>query len=135
MAPRKLNAAPAPAPKPVARDLREAIEAAVSAMDWLAESDKVLVDLALNAAAQIEEAAERRALLDSLYSEARDGDMFKRLQKLEAMCDVTKTVGWLGPQIQGYLRDLGGTPTARKAMKPDQPIGSRLAALRDGRRD
>ncbi len=131
MAGRRLTAAPKPAPKPEARDLRDAIESAVSGMDWLAESDRVLVDLALNAARQIEEAAERRALLDSLYADARDPDIFKRLQKLEAMCDVTKTVGWLGPQIQGYLRDLGGTPQARKAMKPDQPIGSRLAKLRE----
>ena len=130
---RQLKAAPAPDPKPVARDLREAIESAVAGMDWLAESDKVLVDLALNAATQIEEAAERRALLDAMYADARDPDIFKRLQKLEAMCDVTKTIGWLGPQIQGYLRDLGGTPAARKAMKPDGPVGGRLAQLRAGR--
>jgi hypothetical protein len=47
------------------------------------------------------------------------------------MCDVTKTVGWLGPQLQGVLRDLGGTPAARAAMKKDKPVGSRLAQLRD----
>lgn len=129
---RRLAAAAQPEPKPSARDLRDSIAAAVAGMDWLAESDKVLVDLALNAARQIEEAEERRALLDEAYADARDPQTFKRLQKLEAMCDVTKTVGWLGPQIQGYLRDLGGTPASRKAMKGDQPIGGRLAALRAG---
>ena len=47
------------------------------------------------------------------------------------MCEVTKTVGWLGPQLQGVLRDLGGAPAARAAMKKDKPVGSRLAQLRD----
>jgi len=133
---RRLTAAPKPDPKPTARDLRESIESAVAAMDWLTDSDKVLVDLALNAARQIEEAEERRAALDALFRDIEPGDVstYKRLQKLEAMCDVTKTVGWLGPQIQGYLRDLGGTPAARKAMAKDGPVGSRLAALRDGRK-
>ena len=111
---RPLKPAPQPDPKPAARDLREAIESAVAQMDWLAESDRVLVDLALNAAEQIEATAERKELLDDLYAEARgDASLYKRLAKLEAMCDITKTVGWLGPQIQGYLRDLGGTPTIR----------------------
>jgi hypothetical protein len=46
------------------------------------------------------------------------------------MCDVAKLVGWLGPQLQGVLRDLGGTPAARKAMQHDKPIGGRLAQIR-----
>jgi len=33
--------------------------------------------------------------------------------------------------LQGVLRDLGGTPAARAAMKKDKPVGSRLAQLRD----
>jgi hypothetical protein len=62
---------------------------------------------------------------------AGDASAYKRLQKLEAMCEVTKTVGWLGPQLQGVLRDLGGAPAARAAMKKDKPVGGRLAQLRD----
>jgi hypothetical protein len=47
------------------------------------------------------------------------------------MCEVTKTVGWLGPQLQGVLRDLGGTPAARALMCKDKPVGSRLEQLRN----
>ncbi|GAA4568703.1 hypothetical protein GCM10023193_50800 [Planotetraspora kaengkrachanensis] len=77
-------------------------------MDWLTDGDKALATLAL-----------RREF-------AGDTAALRRLQKLEAMCEVTKTVGWLGPQLQGVLRDLGGAP-ARAAMKVDKPVGGRLA--------
>ena len=128
---RRLTPAPKPTPKPEARDLRESVTDAVAAMDWLSPSDLTLVDLALKAAEQVEAAQDRAEALSDLYADARgQQDIYKRLAKLEAMCDVTKTVGWLGPQIQGFLRDLGGTPASRKAMKPDQPIGGRLAELR-----
>ena len=56
----------------------------------------------------------------------------RRIQKLEAHCDVAKTVGWQGPLLQGVLRDLGGAPKARKEMQTDSPTGSRLAQLRAG---
>ena len=59
-----------------------------------------------------------------------DPGFIKRLQKLEAMCDAAKVIGWLGPQLQGVLRDLGGAPAARKALGADQPVGGRLAELR-----
>src|SRR5690348_11627236 len=101
-------------------------------MDWLTDSDQGLKTLALRQAEEIEKAIDRLDLLEQVQKDfAGDDSMYKRLQKLEAMCDVTKTVGWLGPQLQGVLRDLGGTPAARKAMKNDRPIGGRLAALRD----
>jgi hypothetical protein len=129
---RKLNAVPEATTHPTARDLRDGVADAIANMTWLSLSDRALADLALKLAEQIEETQERRDLLDQLIGEI-DGDpgLFKRLQKLEAMCDTAKTVGWLGPQLQGYLRDLGGTPAARKALAPDKPIGGRLAAIRD----
>jgi hypothetical protein len=100
-------------------------------MDWLTESDEGLKTLALRQAEEIEKAIDRAEELAAVTAEFRgDQSMYKRLQKLEAMCDVTKTVGWLGPQLQGVLRDLGGTPAARAAMKADKPIGGRLAQLR-----
>lgn len=100
-------------------------------MTWLQPTDMALRALALRNAAEIEKALDRADELAALRREAAgDESIYKRLQKLEAMCDVTKTVGWLGPQLQGYLRDLGGTPAARAAMKKDQPVGGRLAQLR-----
>lgn len=114
-----------------APDLRDAVREAVGAMSWLEKSDEALKTLALRQAEEIEKAIDRAEELEALQREfAGDPSMFKRLQKLEAMCEVTKTVGWLGPQLQGVLRDLGGTPAARKAMKADKPIGGRLAQIR-----
>lgn len=113
-------------------DLRDAVKTALDGMDWLTASDGALRALALRQAEEIEKAIDRAEVLDDLRRDAAgDESIYKRLAKLEAMCDVTKTVGWLGPQLQGVLRDLGGTPAARKAMKADKPIGGRLAALRD----
>lgn len=131
MARRKLASVPAEQPRERAPDLRDAVKAAVDAMDWLADSDQALKVLALRQAEEIEKAIERAEELDGLRRDLSD-DMgaLKRLKALEAMCDVTKTVGWLGPQLQGVLRDLGGTPAARAAMKGDKPIGGRLAQLR-----
>lgn len=114
-----------------APDLRDAVADAVGAMSWLEKSDEALKTLALRQAEEIEKAIDRAEELEELQREfAGDPSMFKRLQKLEAMCDVTKTVGWLGPQLQGVLRDLGGTPAARKAMRADKSVGGRLAQIR-----
>lgn len=128
---RNLSAVPKakrPAPAP---DLRESVDAAIAEMDWLTDTDKSLADLARNYAAQIEESRERLDLINECWAEARgDRSLTQKLQKLEAMCDVAKMVGWLGPQLQGVLRDLGGTPASRKAFKPDQPIGGRLSDIR-----
>lgn len=130
---RKLTPVPTGQPRERAPDLRDAVKSAVDAMDWLTDSDQALKVLALRQAEEIEKAIERAEQLDDLRRDLSD-DMaaLKRLKALEAMCDVTKTVGWLGPQLQGVLRDLGGTPAARKAMKGDKPIGGRLAQLRAG---
>lgn len=112
-------------------DLRDAVAAALSDMDWLAESDSALTALARRTAAEIEGAIDRAEELRALQREfAGDDSAQKRLKALEAQCDATKAVGWLGPQLQGLLRDLGGTPASRKAMREDKPIGGRLAQLR-----
>jgi transposase len=111
-----------------APDLRSAVAAAIKDMGWLSTSDKALAALAMRQAQEIETAIDRAQELADLYR--ADPDSYKRLQKLEAMCDVTKTVGWLGPQLQGVLRDLGGTPAARKAMGEEKPTGGRLAQIR-----
>jgi len=112
-------------------DLRDAVAASIDAMEWLQPSDSALKALAQRVAAEIEQAVERAAEFGALQREAAgDESLHKRLKALEAQCDATKAVGWLGPQLQGYLRDLGGTPAARKAFAAEAPVGSRLAQLR-----
>jgi hypothetical protein len=116
-----------------APDLRVSVAAAIKTMTWLTDADAAMMALALRLAQEIEQAGERAELLDEVRTDfAGDEAMFKRLAKLEAMCDVTKTVGWLGPQLQGVLRDLGGAPAARAALKQTKPVGNRLAQLRAG---
>ena len=130
VAERKLKAVSGPK-RDRAPDLRDAVKDAIAGMTWLGPSDEGLKTLALRQAEEIEKAIERADELEAVMAAfAGERDMYKRLQKLEAMCDITKTVGWLGPQLQGVLRDLGGTPAARKAMQGDKPIGGRLAQIR-----
>jgi len=130
--PRKLTSVPAAKPAAPPPDLRESVRTALAAMTWLGPSDEALKTLAMQYASQIESAVDRAAELADLRREF-GGDLaaLRRLQKLEAMCEVTKLVGWQGPLLQGVLRDLGGTPAARKALTSvDKPIGGRLAQLR-----
>lgn len=100
-------------------------------MTWLTASDEALKTLALRQAEEIEKAIDRAEELQALFVEfAGDPGAYKRLEKLAAMCDVTKVVGWLGPQLQGVLRDLGGTPRGRAELAQDKPVGGRLAQIR-----
>lgn len=116
-----------------APDLRDAVRAAVEAMDWLTDSDQAMRTLALRQVEKIEKAIDRAEELAELRRElAGDEGALRRLRALESMCEVTKTVGCFGPQLQGVLRDLGGTPAVRKAMKGDKPIGGRVGG-RSGR--
>lgn len=118
-------------PTRTAPDLRASVEAAAAAMQWVRPTDQAMVDLALAIADQIEKTQARAEELDRLCTEIEgDPGFIKRLQKLEAMCEAAKVIGWLGPQLQGVLRDLGGAPAARKALGADQPVGGRLAELR-----
>jgi hypothetical protein len=102
-------------------------------MPWAEDTDAGMVALAKRLAAEIEEVQDRAALLNDVWSASRDLSRSDRLllEKLEAMCDATKTVGWLGPQLQGVLKELGGTPQARRAMAVSAPVGGALAAIRD----
>ena len=127
---RRLTAVSATQREPVA-DLRDSVRTTIAAMDWLTPTDDALADLAARLAVEIETAVDRAQELDRVMREAGGRDDYKRLQRLEAFCDVTKSVALLGPQLQAVLRDLGGTPAARAAMKKDKPVGSRLAQLRD----
>lgn len=126
-----LKAVPAEPPRERSPDLRDAVQDAIEAMDWLTPADAAVKALALRQAQEIEQAIDRAEELAALRRElASDEGAYKRLRALEAMCDATKTVGWLGPQLQGVLTALGGTPAARKAMAKDKPVGGRLADIR-----
>jgi len=115
-----------------APDLRDAVRSAVAAMTWLGDSDVAMRTLALRQAEEIEAAVDRAELAAEIARDAEGRpDVYKRLALLQSMCEVTKTVGWLGPQLQGVLRDLGGAPAARGKVAKDNPVGSRLAQLRD----
>ncbi len=106
---RRLAAAPEPPMRERAPDLRDAVRAAVDAMDWLTGSDQAMKALALRQAEEIEKAIDRAEELAELRRDlAGDEGALRRLRALESMCEVTKTVGWLDPQLQGVLRDLGG---------------------------
>lgn len=130
---RKLAAVPDQPPRERAPDLRDAVRDAIGEMKWLTKADDAMKALALRQAEEIEKAIDRaEQAAEILRDSAGDPSIYKRLQKLEAMCDVTKTVGWLGPQLQGVLRDLGGAPGARKDLVKDKPVGGRLAQLRAG---
>ena len=114
-------------------NLRQSVDDAIAAMSWLTDSDRAMVDVARALADQIETAVETHEEYAALIREcAGDPGLLKRIQKFEAAANVQKTVGWLAPQLQGVLRDLGGAPKARKEMQVDSPTGSRLAQLRAG---
>ena len=113
-------------------DLLPAVRDSLEAMPWLTGSDKALKVLAMRQAAEIDLAAYRASELDDLFSMSEDESVSKRLDRLQAMCDVTKVVGWLGPQLQGVLKALGGTPEARKAILGKAANkGGRLAAMQE----
>lgn len=128
---RRLAAVPAETPRDRVPDLRDAVKDSIGQMNWCTPADDAMKALAQRLAQEIETAIDRAEELEALQRDAAgDLDVYKRLKNLEAMCSVTKTVGWLGPQLQGVLRDLGGAPGARKAFAADKPVGGRLAQLR-----
>lgn len=81
-----------------------AVRAAVDAMTWLGPADQGMVALALDYARRIDAAA------------ADD-----------------KAAGYLGQNLSGVLRALGGAPAERKALGVEEQVAGKLAALR-GRR-
>lgn len=128
---RKLAAVPTiPAPTEDAPDLRAAVDKAIKSMDWLTPADEASMALAHKLADAIETAAERAEQYAALRDEIESQGLIKRLEKLEAQCDVARAVGYLGQQLQMVLRDLYGTPSSRKDMKHEKPVGGRLAQLR-----
>ncbi len=81
-----------------------AVTSAVAAMSWLGPADAGMVALALAYARRID---------------ASDDD---------------KSAGYLGQNLSGVLRALGGAPAERKALGVEEQVAGKLAALRAGRR-
>lgn len=116
-------------------DLRTVVADAIAKMDWLGPSDDALKGVALWQAEVLATAMDRAEELSNLYEDvAGDAILYKRLQRLEAHCEVVRVVGLVGPQLTATLRDLGGSPATRaavkEALKTDKPEKGRLAALR-----
>lgn len=81
-----------------------AVTAAVEAMPWLGPSDLGMVALALDYARRIDAAEDDKA------------------------------AGYLGQNLSGVLRALGGAPAERKALGVDAQVQGKLASLRAARR-
>ena len=81
-----------------------AVEAAVAAMAWLTASDGAMVALALDYARRIDAATD------------------------------DKSAGYLGQNLSGVLRALGGAPAERKALGVEEQVRGKLAELRAARR-
>lgn len=112
-------------------DLSGAIRAAVADMEWLTLTDRALTALAIRQATEIETAVEQAAELRALAQDLTgDDNALKRLVALEAAYNAAKVVSQLGPQLQAVLKDLGGTPAARRALQENKQVGGRLAHLR-----
>ncbi len=81
-----------------------AATSAVAAMPWLGPADQGMVALALEYARRIDAAEDDKA------------------------------AGYLGQNLSGVLRALGGAPAERKALGVEEQVAGKLAALRASRR-
>ncbi len=81
-----------------------AVTAAVEAMPWLGPADQGMVALALEYARRIDAAEDDKA------------------------------AGYIGQNLSGVLRALGGAPAERKALGVEEQVAGKLAALRASRR-
>src|SRR5258706_16165258 len=84
--------------------MQESVEQATAAMTWLKPSDQGMVALAITYAAEIDKAG-----------------------------DDLRAIGYLGQNLMGTLRALGGAPAERKALDVEGAGGGRLAQLRAAR--
>ncbi len=80
-----------------------AVTTALEAMPWLGPADQGMVALALEYARRIDAAEDDKA------------------------------AGYLGQNLSGVLRALGGAPAERKALGVEERVQGKLAALRAGR--
>jgi hypothetical protein len=84
--------------------MQKAVEDATAAMTWLRPSDQAMVALAVKYAGEIDKAG-----------------------------DDQRAIGYLGQNLMGALRALGGAPAERKALDVEGAVSGRLAELRAAR--
>lgn len=111
--------------------LTNAVDETLGQMAWLTPADKAMRELALHLAGEIDTARARAEEFGQLNGTFEpESDAYIRLQKLEAWCDLAKTVGMLGPRLRDVLRDLGGAPNARAGLDtaPEKSAG-KLATM------
>ena len=84
--------------------MEDSVDAAIAQMTWLKPSDYAMVTLALTYAQGIDKAGD-------------DG----------------RQIGYLGQQLHGVLRSLGGSPAERKALNIEGRPDGKLAELREAR--
>ena len=132
MATRRGNLASVP-PKtyPEPPDLRDAVQESLDQMTWLGTADNAMKALALKLATEIEQVLDRARQLEECWQMSLEKSDRERLYRLQAHCDATKIIGWLGPQLQGVLRDLGGAAMARNTMKRPDSAGGALESIRN----
>ena len=83
----------------------EAVDRAVAEMSWLEASDQAMVALARKYAAEIDTAGDERL----------------------------GVVGYLGQNLAGVLRSLGGSPAERRALNVKPAAAGTVASLRAAR--
>ena len=84
--------------------MEDSVDAAIAQMDWLKPTDYAMVTLALTYARQIDLAV-----------------------------DDARAVGYLGQQLHGVLRSLGGSPAERKTLNVGAKANGKLTELRAAR--
>jgi hypothetical protein len=110
--------------------LTSAVEQTIAEMGWLTPADVALQTLALKLAGEIDSArarADEYTALDGRWG--GEEDEYWRLQRLEAWCDLSKSVALLGPKLRDVLRDLGGAPNARVALDTVPKTAGKLALM------
>lgn len=84
-----------------------AVRRAVAAAHWLTDADAAAVDLAFRYAKQLDDSVD------------------------ETPEAAAKILGWMGPQLTGLLKQIGGTPEGRKALAVEEAqVKGKLAELR-----
>ena len=83
--------------------LEAVVAAAIASMHWLTDADRGMAELAMVYARRIDAAAD------------------------------DKSAGYLGQNLSGVLRALGGAPAERKALGVEEAVRGKLAELRAAR--
>ena len=129
-----------------AENLEEAVESTVSQMDWLTDTDRAMVELALSYARQIDMVNMTAvAAADQIKTLSDDTDpeiAAALLDSANKALAASSRVLYLGPHLHNTLKALGGDPMARKEITgadsgndeaPVDPLAAMRAQARERR--